>query len=460
MAGSYLIGLAVGSVWLWHDTEYVFHAGIMLVGCFLLFRKTWLRMLCLLIGVLFIGFWWSQYNLHQMMITEPFVYEGLVRIVSVKYASAPRQRVMAKLLEGNHAGKQVSILTYDWQRDAGETVRLRMAVAPSSQTYDRGRGVVGVSTAVEAVEFVGPVRGIDVLRAKLALGVQQTLPEPQASLAIGLVTGMSDAFDEQFKEDLRRTGTTHIVAVSGANLTIVAALVQRSLRKRGRLVALLVAMGTVLFYVFLAGAGAAVLRGAMMSSLYLYARYLGRVTHRAPLLLATAVGLSVIMPLGMVYSLSWQLSFLAFAGIIFISPLITPWFARWGGSLGAALGETVSAQVVVLPLIVTQFQTLSIVAPFVNAVILLLTPLAMGLSALHAFVSLVSLPLAGYLAWITHALLFLLVEPIVWASQLQFAAVEVGAFSSVMMAGSYVTLVLGFVWLTRYVQRRQYAQSL
>lgn len=169
-----------------------------------------------------------------------------------------------------------------------------------------------------------------------------------------------------------------------------------------------------------------------------------------------AVLLSLVTPLGMLYNLSWQLSFLAFVGILFLSPLIIPYFSRAGG-IGATLGETLSAEVMVLPLVLAKFGVLSVVSPFVNTAVLWVTPLAMGLSMLQTLCALVWLPLAQGLTWVTYPVLVLIVKPIQWASQLSFAAYEIPSFSPVFFMVSYG--LVGAVFMLLLLRQRKVAQN-
>src|SRR6266540_3650937 len=177
--------------------------------------------------------------------------------------------------------------------------------------------------------------------------VAACLPEPYASLALGLLSGTSDSFDAEFKTDLQRTGTTHLVAVSGYNVMIVAMMLQYLGRRKNETTGFLLACGGLVLYVVLAGAGASIMRGVIMAFLVLGASLMGRITHRLVLLLLCVSLLSLLQPLGMLYNLSWQLSFLAFSGIMFIHPLITPYLESKFSMAGVLFGETMSAQILV-----------------------------------------------------------------------------------------------------------------
>jgi ComEC/Rec2-related protein len=315
------------------------------------------------VSVLLFGYVWAGHYLEKVTLTESFVYSGRAQIVSLRFVKPPKQRVILKLQEGEKAGLYLQAYTYDWSYDNGTHVNIQATIEPSRYPSDRGRHVIGQSNNVEVSEKIKEPDGLFLFRSYMQSRIGATLPEPYASLALGLITGTNDDFDSSFKEDLQRTGTTHIVAVSGYNLTIVALLLQRLGQRKNRFVGFALALSGIAFYVVLAGANPSILRGAVIAFLSLWATVAGRITHRLPLVLMSAVLLSLITPLGMVYSLSWQLSFLAFIGILFINPLISPPLRGRGGNIGAMLGETLSAEVMVLPLILYKFGIFSLIAP-------------------------------------------------------------------------------------------------
>jgi competence protein ComEC len=279
------------------------------------------------------------------------------------------------------------------------------------------------------------------LRSRMTAQVGSSLPEPYASLALGLVTGVNDAFDTEFKEQLRTTGTTHIVAVSGYNLTIVALLLRRWGNRRSRWLGLGLAVGGIVFYVLLAGANPSIMRGAVVAGLALLIATSGRVIHRSALLIMGAVVLTLLWPLGPLYNLSWQLSFLAFAGILFAAPLFKNILRRRLKGVGEALGETLGAEIMVLPLILYQFGVISVVSPVVNVIVLAVTPLAMAMSAVQAFASLLYLPFGRVMAWVTYPILWSIVKPIEWGSKIPFADFEISRIPLPYFLGSYIVVV-------------------
>lgn len=448
----YLLGLGVGSYFAWGVTEYMVYIALALLGLGFMVRSYWLGLVLLTLGSAVIGYSWAAYHVQKVTLPEPTTYHGLIQVTSVRWSGAPQQRVLATLLEGEYKGTSVQSYTYDFAYSPGTQLLVQTELQPSKYKSDRGRNVLGQANDLEVLEEAQPPSWLYAFRERLQLRMGATLPEPYASLAVGLLTGVNDNFDTNFKEDLQRTGTTHLVAVSGYNLTIVALLLRRLGQRKSRALGFALALASILFYIVLAGANPSILRGAAMAFLTLWATTAGRLTHRVPLILMSAALLSLITPLGMLYSLSWQLSFLAFAGIIFLHPVMSPLFQRALGNIGLSLSETLSAELLVLPLLLFRFGVLSVVAPLVNLFVLSFTPLAMALSAGQAIISLVSVPLGLLAAWITYPVLFLIVRPIQWSSELPFAAYPVEHFPFLYFGISYGLVGLLFLWLQRRVK--------
>ncbi len=377
-------------------------------------------------------------------------YAGPTRVESVRFSQAPRERVILRLLAGPHRGADVRLLTYDWGFAPGSRVLIKMVVQPNIRRANAGYNILGTATEVGDVSWLSGPMGLDAVRAKVQRGIGASLPEPYASLAVGLLTGAHDEFDADFKQDLQRTGTTHLVAVSGYNLTIVALLVRRLGSRFSPQIGLWGAVGSLAGYILLAGASPSILRAAIVAALSLLAVASGRLTHRLPLLLVGAAILAAVTPLGLMYNLGWQLSFLAFAGIVFVQPLLEPWAKRLL-VIGPSLGETLAAEIMVLPLLLRQFGIFSVVSLPVNAAVLALAPLAMGLSAMLAVAAIISVTLGRLVSWLAYPVLVAMVKPIQWASDLPFAALTLGKFPLSIMLGAYGVIL---VWLYTDWRRR------
>ncbi|MDP2728252.1 MAG: ComEC/Rec2 family competence protein, partial [Dehalococcoidia bacterium] len=160
------------------------------------------------------------------------------------------------------------------------------------------------------------------LKARLANNLAQALPEPQASLAQGILLGIRSTIPPDLMDAFNRSGTTHIIVISGHNLTLLAGyflLAGQALMGRRR--ALWLSLVAVGLYTLLVGAQPPVLRAAIMAAIFILGSYLGRQSQATIALALAAAAMTAFQPL-LLWDVSFQLSFAATAGLIYISPIL------------------------------------------------------------------------------------------------------------------------------------------
>lgn len=239
------------------------------------------------------------------------------------------------------------------------------------------------------------------------------LPEPEASLLLGVVFGVKSQMPENFLQDLRKTGTIHLVVASGQNVAILAGFLIETLVllvKRRR--AIILAMTAILGYVLLVGVQPPVIRAAIMIGMAYAAQLFGREGEGIRLLLVAAMVMLIVSPL-ILFDIGFQLSFGATAGIIAIYPRLRPRFSRLP-ILGEGLATTLSAQLVTFPILFANFGQLSLIAPLVNALVLPTIPFMMSLGMILAASSLFVSPLSQVLAWLVWPVLKYFVVMVEW----------------------------------------------
>ncbi len=240
---------------------------------------------------------------------------------------------------------------------------------------------------------------------RFSAGMQSALPEPNASFGMGLLIGQRSTLSQDIINQLTMVGLLHIVAVSGYNLTI---LVRAStkLKLRSKYQKLILSLALISFFILMTGFSASIVRAAIVSTLSLWAWFYGRKIQPVLILAFTAALTALLNPFYVWGDPGWYLSFLAFFGVLIISPIIVSKLFRQRPKIivGVAM-ETLAAEVMTLPLIMAMFGQLSLVGLLTNVLVVPLIPFAMLLSAAAATVGMLAPAVAGWLAWPANLLL-------------------------------------------------------
>jgi hypothetical protein len=166
------------------------------------------------------------------------------------------------------------------------------------------------------------------LRRHADAALAAAIPEPEAGLASGIVIGLRDRVDRDLAADFTTVGASHVVAISGWNIAIVAACIAALCGRLSRRRRALVTAAAIVLYVAFAGASASVVRAAAMAGVVIVAHESGR-AGRAAFALGWAALLLLLVDPHLVSDAGFQLSSLATAGI-------SPGHACWGVARGGA----------------------------------------------------------------------------------------------------------------------------
>lgn len=281
------------------------------------------------------------------------------------------------------------------------------AVQVSGKLYPSHGSELGrMSFAKLDLLAVHPSRAAD-FRRRFAAGMQTALPEPLASFAMGLLIGQRSTLPDTVKQDLLMVGLTHIIAVSGYNLTIILRASQRLAEGHSKHSSTLLGLVLVAVFLMIAGTSASIVRAAIVSTLSIIAGYYGRAFKPLNLLALAAVITVWAKPLYLWGDISWYLSFLAFFGVMVLAPLVQRrWPGRWLKSIvGSVALESICAEVMSMPFILYVFGQMSLVGLPANVLVVALIPLAMLLSLVAGLAGMLAAPLAGWFAWPAQCLL-------------------------------------------------------
>jgi competence protein ComEC len=258
-------------------------------------------------------------------------------------------------------------------------------------------------------------RGLFVVRTWFETQVQRVFTEPQGALLLGLLTGAQSGLPQHLADDFRTAGLSHIVAVSGYNVTIVLLILSGLLcwlPVRKRFIPLAVAL---MAYGILTGGSPPVIRAVIMGILGLIAISLGRQTTPRLTILWTAFMMVLVRPQAISDDVSFQLSFLAVIGLMELSPWLLKVLRKVPDTLGmrTSLAATLAALIMTLPLTISVFRQISIVAPLTNVLVAPLIPLAMLSGFIATLAGILWLPLGmalGYPAWAVLELIILIAQ--------------------------------------------------
>ena len=248
------------------------------------------------------------------------------------------------------------------------------------------------------------------------------LPPSEAAVSVGILLGTQGVTDRALMENLRITGTTHIISVSGYNISIIITGLIIALSFVSTEILLVPLLLIVLLFDSLVGFTPPVVRATLMGIMIFLGRAVGRQRSTTDALLLSAALIAFFDPQALLTT-SFQLSFLATAGIIYLYPYIIKLFKGWPALIGEDLAVTFSAQLAVLPVIVYYFGTISLVSPLSNLLVGWTIPALMVLSFLTGFLGQIWLPLGQLFGALDLVLLNYFVKVIEVLSKVPWASV-------------------------------------
>ena len=302
-----------------------------------------------------------------------------------------------------------------------------------------------------------PLQAIYALRHRLGESLRQALPEPEASLARGILLGLRSSIPPALNADFQRSGTMHILAISGQNMAIIAGIVlsvaTRLFGKR-RPTYFILTLSVLWLYALLAGMSAPVLRAVIMVSIYLLGMYLGRQRSGLTTVTLSAAIMIAISP-NILWQTSFQLSFAAVLGLILLTPIFQDWLSRLrmpkllADSAACGLGAVTAT----LPLTAYYFGYTSLVtlpATFFASIAL---PAIIVITAIIAIIGLIWLPAARVIGWVDWLLLKYFVLVIQGFAAIPHASVCIGTIP-VWLVYFYYAFIAAIMRLWSMIKRR------
>ena len=292
-----------------------------------------------------------------------------------------------------------------------------------------------------------------------AKGIRNSIREPEASLGSGFLLGQKTQLPEKLDQQLKLLGLTHIVVASGYNLTILVRFSRRFFSKISRYSALAMSMLLILGFAEMTGFNPSMVRASIITFLSLVAWYFGRKVHPIVLLSFSAALTVLINPSYAWGDIGWLLSFSSFVGVIILSPLIHAYF--WGdkkpGNIRQVFIETMSAQLLSLPIIIFVFNQYTPISLIANALVLPFIPVAMGLVFIAGIGGIVTKFLAGLIGWPAEMGLKYMTTVIDKLSSLPQVQSEIKVgITAVIVSYLLVFTAIIFLWRRTDYQFREY----
>lgn len=294
------------------------------------------------------------------------------------------------------------------------------------------------------------------IRHSFIKNINKVLPSPESDLANGLVLGVRGGFDKQTNQELIDTGTIHIVALSGYNVSIIAEAV---IKFFGLILpasfSIIISIILIISFVIMTGAGATIIRAGVMAIIMLLGRLSGRTYFAGRALVITGLAMVLISP-NIITDMSFQLSFIATAGVLFVTRKITKYFkfipTRFG--LREIIVSTVAASISVLPLLLYLTGVFSIVSIPANTIIALIMPYTMLSIFLTGIFGFIFPTISFILGYVAYYFLSFLLAVVHFFGSLSFSSFMIRSFPLWLT----IIIYLFLIWWV-FIQKNEKAIS-
>lgn len=304
-------------------------------------------------------------------------------------------------------------------------------------------------------------RIVSEVRARLESALQRSLPEPAASVAAGISLGRPGTVPNELYDDYRDAGLAHILAVSGAHISVLSGIVFFGLLQvMGRRQAIWPAIAVVVAYVFLTGAPFSVIRAGIMAVIFLFGIYLGRQQASLAALAAAAIAMTLVRP-ATALEAGFQLSLSATAGLIVFGPWI-----RWLIGTEAErlqirgivppLAEHVAAlslaaSIATAPVLWVTFGRVPLIGPLSNVLVEPIFALAFALSLVTAVTGVIWEPAGWAVGLVAYYPLSLLSWTASTFASVPHASVDVPRTPADAALGAFVMMAIPGWFAYRYL---------
>ncbi len=333
-------------------------------------------------------------------------------------------------------------------------------VTASGKLYPIDNSNAEATMSYAKVTINNPTQPVLVLVKQAFLGgLRASMDAPASEFMAGILLGSRSTMPRNLQDLLAAVGLSHVIAISGYNLTILTGFLQRHFGRNWRWGGLVFSLWAIVGFVLLTGAGPSIVRAGIMSSLFLLLNYYGRKLDIFTALSLAAAGMLLVNPSLLTSDIGWQLSFLSLMGIVLLASKFQYLLPKRPAWLSELLAVSLAAQLATAGLIVYVFGQVSLVSPLANLVVLPLIPVLMLVGTLLAFLGMALPAMAYSLGHLVTWLVNHLFDFLSYLSKLPLAANRAHGVSLVAVVVYYVIL-LAWVFLVRPSQSEDLSSDL
>jgi competence protein ComEC len=285
-------------------------------------------------------------------------------------------------------------------------------------------------------------------RDSFAAGLRKAVPEPESTLGLGYLTGQHNDLPQTLTKQLQLVGLIHLVIAGGYNVTILVRFARRAFGRISKYLAMLSASTILLVLTLMAGFTAPMARTFVVTGISLAVWYYGRKIHPLVLLPVSAAITAIVDPSFVWGDVGWYMTFVAYGGLIMLAPMLKKlfWGERDSGMIKQIAVDTISVQIVTMPLMAFAFQQYSIYGLPANLLVLPLMPLTMLAAAVAGLGGMI-LPanIAHIIGWPAAQMLSYTGKITVWLANAPGSGAS-ASFSAAELAIAYA-LMLIFIYI-------------
>jgi competence protein ComEC len=281
------------------------------------------------------------------------------------------------------------------------------------------------------------------VKQKFLEKINFSIRSPENLLMGGLILGEKSNFSEELRQSFIDTGTIHIIALSGYNITIVAEWIMKVFAFLPRHLGIGIGIFAILLFIIMTGASSTAIRAGVMATLALIARATGRNYDIARALIIAGVIMVLFNPYVLVFDVSFQLSFLATFAVIFLAPKVEKYFQWVPKKFGLRdiVSVTSATYLFVLPFILYKMGNLSLVALPANVLILPFIPFTMLLGFITGAIGFIWYIFAVPVGFLSFLLLHYELGVINFFASLPFASFSISNFPLIITLVIYAYFI-------------------